>query len=133
MKPNRKQAFVNQFLAYTLVMICFSGSVGLGTVWLRHQISLTANRNKLIEARIAEVERNWAEKKAEVETAQGPDMLKQRNVELHLGLMPLTEPQVSRVSQDPGLLLAEKNNRGLLDRAVDIELKPARFRLAGDR
>ncbi|HWA09701.1 MAG TPA: hypothetical protein VG838_09645 [Opitutaceae bacterium] len=129
-RPAGTSAFVNQLLVYTLVMICFSGSVGLGTVWLRHQISLTANRSKQIEARIAEVERNWAEKKAAVETEQGPDMLKQRNAELHLGLVPPTEPQVSRVSQDPGLLLAAKHNRDLF---ADPEIKLTRFRLPADR
>jgi hypothetical protein len=133
MNRTRNDAFVNQLLVYTLVMICFSGSVGLGTVWLRHQISLTANRSKLIEARIAEVERNWAEKKAAVETAQGPDVLKQRNAEWHLGLVPPKEEQVSRVSQNPAVLLAAKNNRDFLNGLTDVELKPVRFRVAGDR
>jgi hypothetical protein len=133
MNRTRNDAFVNQLLVYTLVMICFSGSVGLGTVWLRHQISLTANRSKMIEAQIAEVERHWAEKKAAVETAQGPDMLKQRNVEWHLGLVPPKEPQVTRVSQDPTLLLAAKGNRDFLDSLTDVQLKPVLFRLPGDR
>ena len=133
MNKTHTHAFVNQLLVYTLVMICFSGSVGLGTVWLRHQISLTANRSKMIEARIAEVERNWAEKKAAVGTAQGPDMLKQRNAEWHLGLVAPKEPQVNRVSQDPGLLLAGKNNRDTFAGVAGVELKPVRFRLPGDR
>ena len=124
MNKTPTHAFVNQLLVYTLVMICFSGSVGLGTVWLRHQISLTANRSKVIVARIAEVERRCAEAKSAVETAQGPDMLKQRNAEWRLGLMPPKEPQVNRVSQDPGLLLAAKNNR---DFSTDTEFKPVRF------
>lgn len=133
MNRTRNDAFVNQLLVYTLVMICFSGSVGLGTVWLRHQISLTANRSKMIEARIAEVERHWAEKKAAVETAQGPDMLKQRNAEWHLGLVPPKEPQVTRVSQDATQVLEAKNNRDFLNGLTDVELKPVRYRLTGDR
>jgi hypothetical protein len=133
MNRTRNDAFVNQLLVYTLVMICFSGSVGLGTVWLRHQISLTANRSKVIEARIAEVERHWGEKKAAVETAQGPDMLKQRNAEWHLGLVPPKEVQVTRVSQDATQLLAAKNNRDFLNGLTDVELKPALFRVPGVR
>ena len=133
MNKTDTHAFVNQLLVYTLVMICFSGSVGLGTVWLRHQISLTANRSKMIEARIADVERNWAEKKAAVETAQGPDMLKQRNTEWHLGLVAPKEPQVNRVSLDPGRLLAGKNQRETFAGLAGVELKPVRFRLPGDR
>jgi len=49
MKKTGNHAFVNQLLIYTLVMIGFSGSVGMGAVWLRHQISVTANRTKQIE------------------------------------------------------------------------------------
>jgi hypothetical protein len=127
MNRSNNQAFVNQLLVYTLVMICFSGSVGLGTVWLRHQISLAANRSKMIEAGIAEVERHLAETRAAVETEEGPDFLKKRNVEWQLGLVPPTESQVAeRVSGDPGLLLAAKNNRNLF---ADRELTPVMLHL----
>ena len=57
MNKKDTHAFVNQLLVYTLVMICFSGSIGLGTVWLRHQISITANNTKRLEQRIVESER----------------------------------------------------------------------------
>jgi hypothetical protein len=129
MNKNHTHAFVNQLLVYTLVMICFSGSVGLGTVWLRHQISLTANHSKMIKARIADVERHLAETTAEVETEQGPDKLKQRNTEWRLGLVAPSEPQVNRVSQDPGQLLAAKHNRDLF---ADTGLKLVRFNLPGN-
>jgi hypothetical protein len=130
MNKTHTHAFVNQLLVYTLVMICFSGSVGLGTVWLRHQISLTADHNKKIETRIAELERHLAETKAAVETAQGPDILKQRNAEWHLGLVAPTEPQVDRVAEDPGRRLIAKHNQGLY---ADTVLVPVRFTLPGDR
>jgi len=128
MNPNRNHAFVNQLLVYTLVMICFTGGVGLGTVWLRHQISLAANRSKMIKARIADVERHLAETKASVETEKGPDKLKQRNVEWRLGLVAPREPQVNRVSQDPVPLLAAKQDGGL----ADASLKPVLFHLPGN-
>ena len=35
MNKSDTHAFVNQLLVYTLVMICFTGSVGLSTVWFR--------------------------------------------------------------------------------------------------
>ncbi|MES1166714.1 MAG: hypothetical protein ABUL68_01800 [Pseudomonadota bacterium] len=130
MNPNRpSHAFVNHLLVYTLVMICFSGSVGLGTVWLRHQISLTANRNKTIKARIADAERRLAETKAAVETEQGPDKLKQRNVEWRLGLVVPKEPQVMRVGQDPGRLLAAKRDR---EPFSDAAVKPVLFHIPGN-
>ena len=79
MKKNNSQAFVNQLLVYTLVMICFSGSIGLGTVWLRHQISLTANNTKQLEQRIAESERHLAELNTQITAEQSIDVLARRN------------------------------------------------------
>lgn len=107
------RAFVNQMLVYTLVMICFSGSVGLGTVWLRHQISVSANATRVIESRIAEVERHLAETNATIEAEQSPDVLARRNVEMRLGLALPKEEQVVRVNEDPIFRLAAKRDRGL--------------------
>ena len=79
MKTSSTQAFVNQLLVYTLVMICFSGSIGLGTVWMRHQISLTANATKVLDARITEVERHLFETTTAIETERDPEVLLRRN------------------------------------------------------
>jgi len=130
MNKTDNHAFVNQLLVYTLVMICFSGSVGLGTVWLRHQISLAANRNTLLETRVAEVERHLAETTTAIETEQGPDMLMRRNSEWHLGLVQPQEPQVKRVGEDVVIALATKRNRGLF---ADTVATPVVFRLGGNR
>ena len=61
MKPSDTHAFVNQLLVGTLAMILFSGSIGLGAVWMRHQISTTAQATRQIETTLAEVERRIAE------------------------------------------------------------------------
>jgi len=119
-------AFVNQLLVYTLVMIGFSGSVGLGAVWLRYQISVTANRNKLLETRIAEVERHLAETTTEIETEQGPAMLERRNSEWHLGLAQTTEGHVDPVNEDVAIRLAAKRNEGLFS---DVGVTPVVVRL----
>ena len=111
-------AFVNQLLVYTLVMICFSGSIGLGTVWMRHQISLTANATKVLDARIADCDRRLGETKAVLEAEQDPVLLKQRNAEWHLGLVPPTRDQVVRLPGDPVMRLAAKHNRGLFNDGV---------------
>ncbi len=111
MKKTDTHAFVNQLLVYTLVMICFSGSIGLGTVWLRHQISLSANSARVLEARYNEVERHIAETKAAVESAQNPAMLEVLNKEWKLGLQRPTEQQVQRITVDPVRQLAAKRNR----------------------
>jgi hypothetical protein len=121
-------AFVNQLLVYTLVMICFSGSIGLGTVWMRHQISLCANANKVLDSQIAECERRINETKAVLEAEQDTTLLKQRNAQWHLGLVPPTREQIVRLPGDPVMRLAAKRNRGLFTdgaKPVTVNLRVA--------
>ena len=121
-------AFVNQMLVYTLVMICFTGSIGLGTVWMRHQISLTANATKVLDSRIAECDRRLNETKAILEAEQDPALLKQRNSEWHLGLIAPAAGQIVRLPFDPVMRLAEKHNRGLFNdgvKSVTVSLRVA--------
>jgi hypothetical protein len=126
MKKTETHAFVNQLLVYTLVVIGFSGSIGLGTVWLRHQISLSANAAKQLEARLNEVERHIAEKKTEIEKAQSPAMLEYLNDQMKLGLQPPSPQQVQHIAGDPVRLLAAKRNRGLFpDEPVAVSFQVA--------
>jgi hypothetical protein len=113
MNRSSNHAFVNQVLVYTLVMICFTGSIGLGTVWMRHQISLTANATKVLDARIAELDRRISETTAAMEREQDPGVLKERNEKWNLGLAQPTQEQIVRVSGDPVLRLAAKRDRAL--------------------
>ena len=114
---------MNQFVIYTLLTICFTGSIGLGTVWMRHQISITANANKVLEARLAELKRHLAETNTAIEIQQSPAVLRQRNASMNLGLI---LPEVQSVTESPTLRLVAKSSRALLnDRAV-----PVTFRLA---
>lgn len=113
MKNTDSSAFVNQLLVYTMVLICTSGSAGLGVVWLRHQISTTAGLIQRDEQRIRELERRLAETAAAIEEEQSPEALKQRNQQWSLGLAPVREEQVVRVAQDTELRLASKRNQGL--------------------
>ena len=105
--------FVNQFMVYALVAICGSASVGLGTVWMRHQISIAANTNKVLEASIADLERRIEETDAAIAAEQDPAVLNRRNAEWHLGLVPPGETQVRRVAEDPVMRLASLHNRKL--------------------
>jgi hypothetical protein len=113
MKKSDTHAFVNQLLIYTLGLICFSGSIGLGTVWLRHQISLSANATRVLEARLNEVERHRAETAAAVEREQSPAMLEILNDRWSLGLQPPTPQQVQHIDANPARHLAAKRNRDL--------------------
>jgi N-acetylmuramic acid 6-phosphate (MurNAc-6-P) etherase len=134
MKKNTSHAFVNQMLVYTLVMICFSGSIGLGTVWLRHQISLTANNTKLLEQRIIESERHLAELNTQITAEQSIDVLARRNNEWKLGLVLPKEPQVVRVSESPERRLAERNNIEVFapEAVVSGNVAPVRFRVVNN-
>jgi hypothetical protein len=126
MRTTSNHAFVNQFLVYTLVTIGFSGTVGLGTVWMRHQISLTANANRTLETRIVELQRHLAETATAIESEQDSDVLRRRNAEWRLGLMLPSPAQVVHLTEDPALHLATKRERGLFgDGTMAIVFPPA--------
>ena len=134
MKKNSSHAFVNQLLVYTLVMIAFSGSIGLGTVWLRHQISITANNNKQLEQRIIESERHLAELNTQITAEQSIEVLSRRNSEWKLGLVLPKEPQVVRVSESPERLMAARNNAEVFstEAIANGTAPPVRFRVVNN-
>jgi hypothetical protein len=122
-RTSSNQAFVNQYIVYTLVTICLSGSIGLGTVWMRHQISLTANANRATEARIVEIQRHISEATTAIEGEQDANVLLRRNADWSLGLVPPSQGQVVHLTEDPAVHLATKRDRGLFgDAAVAISL-----------
>ena len=125
MKKN-SHAFVNQLLACLLVTICFGGSVGVGLVWMRHQISITANTNRVLATRLREVERHIMESKTRVESAQSPDALRHLNADFRLGLVPKSDGQVLHVEGDPVQRLMTRVNRELFtDTGPPVSLLPA--------
>lgn len=134
MNKKDTHAFVNQLLVYTLVMICFSGSIGLGTVWLRHQISLTANNTKQLAQRIVEAERHLAELNTQVTAEQSIDVLARRNAEWNLGLVLPKEPQVVRVSDSPEDRLAARNHAEVFasENVATATAAAVRFNLTGN-
>ncbi len=122
MNKHVPHAFVNQMLVYALVLIGFGGSMGMGAVWLRHQMSVTAETNRRLESKIVATERLLVEKTAAIEQEQSPDVLKSRNQMWGLGLVPPTEPQVCRVREDVTSRLAAKRNRGLFSDGASFVL-----------
>jgi hypothetical protein len=111
MKFSSNDGFVNQLLFYTLLMIGFSGSIGLGTVWMRQQISRTANATKILDARIADIERHLGEATTAAETERDTKVLLRRNAEWRLGLVEPSPVQIVHVPEDPVMHLAAKRNR----------------------
>ncbi len=129
MNKSDTHAFVNQLLVYTLVMICFTGSVGLSTVWLRHRISLTANAVRQIEASLTETERRFAETKALIAAEESMEALEQKNLAMHLGLVRTREAQMVRITESPEQRLAARRNLEIFT-AESVRLVPFNTRLA---
>jgi len=129
MNKSTANAFINQVLVYTLVMLVFTGSIGFGTVWLRHEISLAANRNKSLLAQIDEVQRHLDQLTAETAAAQNPDALIRLNSAMRLGLVPPRPEQSEHVTGDVELRLAAKHSQDLFV----AEVQPVVFRRGGTR
>ncbi len=115
MKPPPANANVNRLIALSLLLLVFSGTLGLGAVWVRQEISQTANRSRALVARIADVERRLDEVNAEVAAAVNPDALLKQNQAMRLGLGTPKEAQVVRVEGSPELRLAAKRNREIFN------------------
>lgn len=117
MKPPPTHTCVNQLIALTLLLLVFSGTLGLGAVWVRQGISGTANRSHALETKIADVERRLDEVNAEVAAALNPETLLHQNDVMRLGLVSPREIQVQRVSESPELRLLSKGNREIFNLA----------------
>lgn len=136
MKPPPANANVNRLIALSLLLLVFSGTLGLGAVWVRQEISQTANRSRALVAKIADVERRLDEVNAQVASAVNPDVLLKQNQAMRLGLGTPKEAQVVRVDGSPELRLAAKRNREIFnvasvpagDSALTFRLVTASFR-----
>jgi len=111
MRPPPPNALVNKIVALTLCLLVFSGTLGLGAVWVRQEIFSTANRSNVLEGRIADVERRLDEVVAGVAMASNPAVLLRCNETMRLGLVPPREVQVVRIQGSPELRLALKRNQ----------------------
>lgn len=129
MKPPPANALVNRLIALTLLLLVFSGSLGLGAVWARQEISQTANRSRSLEIKIADVERRLDEANAEVAAAVNPAVLLRQNQVMRLALELPREIQVRRVDESPELRLASKRNREVFRFASASGDNPLSFRV----
>ncbi|MCC5023563.1 MAG: hypothetical protein J6386_12620 [Candidatus Synoicihabitans palmerolidicus] len=119
MNKSSTHAFVNKLLVYTVLTIGFNGTVGLGTVWMRHQIAETAAATKQHENRLAAVERRLAETTSRLAAEQSPDKLEAKNVSVNLGLVRPEESRIVRIEESPEERLAAKRNLEIF--ATDVE------------
>ncbi len=99
---------MNSLFLLTLFMLAYMAAIGFGTVWLRYEISVTANINKGLEAEIADTQRRLSEVDAEVAFAESPAELLKQNHALGIDLIQPREDQVVRESDDVERRLAAK-------------------------
>jgi hypothetical protein len=111
MRPPPPNALVNKIVALTLCLLVFSGTLGLGAVWVRQEIFSSANRSSVLKGQIADVERRLDEVVAGVAIAENPATLIRCNETMRLGLVSPREIQVQRITGSPELQLAAKRNR----------------------
>jgi anti-sigma-K factor RskA len=127
MNKSPTSAFINQLLVYTLVMLVFTGSIGFGMVWLRHEISLAANRDKNLQAHLDDVQRHLDQLTAEIAAVQTPDALIRLDSSLRLGLDTPRQEQIEYVAANVEQRLAAKRNAGIFI----AEVKPVVLRRGG--
>lgn len=106
-----RRAFIHPLL---LTTIAFAGASGLGVVWAKHQITVTANHARDLEKKIAQVQRNLDELNTALTVAQSVNALERLNTELRLGLVPPVAGQVVHVSATEERLFAARGVTGAL-------------------
>lgn len=119
----------NRLLIATVMLLMFAGSIGLATVWLRHQVSEVAAANQSAQVRIAELDRRIAEVNAQVAAGLSPDVLLRQNTRLRLGLAAPRDNQIIRVDEEVEIRLAAKRNAELYTTSV----VPASFPISTPR
>lgn len=111
------RAFVNEIVVCLILTIGLGGTAGLGVVWLRHQISTTANHIRALKAETAEVERLTSEKSAGIASAQRPELLRNLNERFRLNLVPISDVPVFNESLERAIHdLVAHNSRDLMER-----------------
>ena len=117
---SKQNAFISQIIVWSLMLVGIAGSFGVGVVWQRQLIAQTANRIKVLETSLAEIERRQTELNSQLATAQSLDALTHLNTHFGLGLVAIREQQLVRVNTSPEQRLAAKRNAELF-----AETRPA--------
>jgi hypothetical protein len=119
MKSTGNRGFVHHLVAYSIAAIGFGGSFGVGSVWLQHQISVSANESKALEARLAAVGRQEEELRAAIAQEEDVGVLLRRNADWGLALAPPAPGQVMRIAEDPVRNLEAKRDRDLFRNRIE--------------
>ena len=117
-KATSQSALWNRLLIATVLLLLFAGTIGLATVWLRHQVSEVAAANQSAQVRIAELDRRIAEVNSQVASGLSPEVLLRQNTRLRLGLAAPRDNQIIRVDEEVEIRLAAKRNAELYTTSV---------------
>ena len=126
MTTSANRGFVTQMLVYPLLAIGFTGSIGVAAVWMRHQIAVTADANRVLETKLTEVGRLSQQTATWIAEEEDQTELLRKNVAMRLGMMPPQADQVERITVDPVKYLAHQSERGLFRE----EIESVSFRVA---
>lgn len=108
---------LNRLLLATLLLLAFAGSIGVATVWLRHEVSAVAQATKLTQVRLADIQRRTAETNAQIAASLNPEQLLLKNNVLRLGL---ARPRGDQIKEAPDaeVIFAAKRNADRLAPSV---------------
>ena len=133
MKSSNFQAFVSPFVLLSVAMISIGGAAGVGTVWLRHQISVSAAATKTFQLDLRDIERRIAENAVELAAEQTTDELEHKNQYFALGLERPRDLQIVRVDQSPKERLEAKRDEDVATTRTQVRQAAVRFRIAEGR
>ncbi|HEY3755389.1 MAG TPA: hypothetical protein VGL42_04505 [Opitutaceae bacterium] len=108
MSYSLRPGFFNPLVSGLILMVGLTGAVGIGAVWAQHQLSLLANDNRVVEAKIANVERQSDELDSEIAQEQDTRVLLARAAQWHLGLAEPSADHVQHITIDPLRHLSRK-------------------------
>jgi hypothetical protein len=115
MPPELRSLHLRRTILFgSLMLAALVAVIGIGTVWMRYQITTAASQAREHENRRIALERRSDELQGQVASLLNPEFLQRQNQAFALGLVPTNETQVIRVAGSASRMLAAKRNTGLL-------------------
>ena len=117
-KNRAANLILNRIIVYSLLILALVGGFGVVTVWMRHQISQSANSLQALEQQITEERRELAQLEVELTIAMSTDKLIYLNRSLELGLREPAYTQIVHVTDNVETRLYEKNANSVFTASI---------------
>jgi cell division protein FtsL len=117
-KNRAANQILNRIIVYSLLILALVGGFGVVTVWMRHQISQSANSLQALEQQIREERRELAQLEVELTIAMSTDKLIYLNRSLELGLREPAYTQIVHVTDNVETRLYEKNANSVFTASI---------------